>query len=170
MPDILVTVRIEGSTANDGLVPAYDVAKFMDGLSRAVNITTHAFANRQEVKTHGNSARHADIFAYAPRKGCFEQRLCVRLAPQLVDAIGESVIAEHYWDYLSWCWSNAVGEPSEPARSLAKKANSEREEFIYEIADALETPMANLHRPIQSDPKMTVVLERPRVGDILQMA
>ncbi len=167
--EISLILRIEGGTANEGLLDIYDAAKTIFGLARSLNLVTHSFANDEEVRKRNQSADGANAFIHSSKKGCFEEQVDIHFDAKVVDKIGKSVIANVFWDYTAWAWSYAIGNQYDPTTPQVKKIAKANEFFIYDIANALETPMAELHKSIVRDKNVTIFLHRPRIGDIVTL-
>lgn len=170
MTELTLTIRFEGGEADTGRLPIYSSAVAQNGLARAVNIVTHSFANDEEMRSKGHSAAGATVYASAPQKGCFELEVDVAFEDRIVNKMGSSVIGNRYWDYLTWCWSFAVGQDYAPRTSFVQRIVDDEVGKIEEIADALESSLVNLHKPIADSPDDTfLVLSRRRVGDVLTL-
>ncbi|SFU23880.1 DUF7946 domain-containing protein [Paraburkholderia aspalathi] len=168
MTEVTLTIRFEGGEADNGRLPIHDAATAEMGLARAVNIVTHSFANDEQMRRRGDSATGATVFASAPKKGCYEVEVDVVFDLATCEKMGASVIAPRYWDYLTWCWSFAVGKDYDPVTPYVQRLVESQDAKIDEIADTLESAMASLHKPIAEDPEnIILVLSRKRVGDIL---
>lgn len=48
--EVSLILRIEGGIADEGLLDAYDAANTIYGLARAINLISHAFSNKEEVR------------------------------------------------------------------------------------------------------------------------
>ncbi|WP_155627819.1 hypothetical protein [Burkholderia vietnamiensis] len=168
--ELSLVIRIEGGTADEGLLDVYDAANTIYGLARAVNLVSHAFGNDEEVRKKNRSAQGASAFIHSSKKGCFEEQVDVRFEEKIVEKIGSSVIVNNFWDYLVWAWSHSVGIEYEPQTPRVKKISEHNDLFIYEIADALEIPMQYMHKSIARDNEVKVYLNRPRVGDELTLS
>ena len=73
--DLTMLFRVEGGTADEGRLDLHDASMTLLGLARAVNITTHAFANENDLRTRANAAKGAQAFVHSSRKGCFEEQI-----------------------------------------------------------------------------------------------
>lgn len=166
--EITAILRVEGGTADQGILDIHDAANMIYGLARAINTVTHSFGNNEEVKSKAKQSTGAKTFIHSSRKGCFEEQVDIHFAPKIVKKIGPSVISNNFWDYLTCCWSFASGVPSQPVTPHVLKVLEKNPVFFYEIADALETPLALLHRPIVREKTATIFLARPRVGDVIR--
>lgn len=164
---LTATLRIEGGSADQGLLDIYDAANTIYGLARAVNLVGHAFANDEVVRTKAQNAHGMHAYIRASTKGCFEEHVDVFFENKTVIHFGRSVINGIFWDYLTTCWSSAIGVESEVTTPYVAKVLRKNELFRYEISDALEVPMQLLHKCIAKDDKVKIYLSRPKVGDIL---
>lgn len=158
-------LRIDGGLADEGLLDIYDAADTIYGLARATNIITHAFLNKDQVKSRANSVQGAQTYIQSSLKGCFEEKFDVRFEKYAIENIGSSVLADNFWDYFTWAWNAAIGARFDPQSHNLKKIIERDPELTLVVADALETPMQKLHRAIARDSTVTVTLNRPRVGD-----
>ena len=167
--DVSALIRIEGGTADDGKIDIYDAAGFINGLARSINIVAHAFANDEEIRKKAQAAHGSHSFLHSSEKGCFEERVDIVFDAKTVVKIGHSVIANNFWDYLTWCWAIAAGQDHAPTTAFVKKVMQRDANFVFEMADALETAMASLHKSISRDRNMVMYVNRPRVGDVLKL-
>lgn len=167
--EVSMVLRVEGGTADEGILDAYDAANTIYGLARGVNLVAHAFANNDEVRTKNQSAKGAKVFIHSSKKGCFEEQLNVVFDEKISKSVGPAVLTNAFWDYLSWTWINAIGDDYDLRTARVKRRAEKNDLFIYEIADALETPMQLMHRAITRDRSVKVYLNRPRVGDVLTL-
>lgn len=168
MKEIEFKISYSGGIASEGLLDIYDAGISVRGLSRALSITTHAFINQGEVRRRAESVRGAKIYICPPRRGSYEEIIKIVLTHDAAAAIGYSVVAAAFWDFLKWTWSSSVGKETDPETPYVKKIADRREPFIGEISIALESPMAELHRPIESDENVTVDVIRSRVGSVMK--
>lgn len=167
--EISLIFRLEGGITDDGLLDIYDAANTIQGLARALNLVSHSFANAEEVRKKNQNAHGAQAFIHSSKKGCFEEQIDIRFNKKTVEKIGHSVLANTFWDYLNWTWHAAVGFSYEPKTAQVKKISENNDLFIYEISDALESPMQLIHRAISNDDSIHAFLSRPRIGDTLEL-
>ncbi|WP_139795079.1 hypothetical protein [Chromobacterium violaceum] len=164
-------LRVEGGTADEGLLDAYDAADMILGLARATNLIAHAFCNDEAVRTKNQSAHGAKTFAHPNKKGCFEQQITIVFDDEIVNKIGHSVIINIFWDYMVWAWSYGIGSDYSPVTPYVKKieADEDKSEFIYAISNRLENSLQAIHRAISRDRRVVIYLNRPRVSDVLML-
>ena len=165
--DISAVLRIEGGTADDGILDIYDAASTIYGAARAINIVAHSFANNEEVKTRAKAATDVQAFVHSSKKGCFEEQIDIRFGEKTIRKMGHTAIIGNFWDYIAWSWSAAIGKEYLPVTSHLQKIVKRDDEFVYVIADALETPMQKLHESIARNKDVKIFLARPRVGDLV---
>lgn len=168
--EVSLILRIEGGIADEGLLDAYDAANTIYGLARAINLISHAFSNKEEVRKKNQNAHGAKAFIHSSKKGCFEEQVDVHFSDRVAKSVGPSVLTNVFWDYATWTWSNSVGLEYSPKTAQVRKIAANNDLFIYEISDALESPMHLIHRSIARDSKITIHLNRPRVGDMLSLS
>lgn len=167
--EVSALLRVEGGTADDGILDLHDGARTIMGIARGINIASHAFANDDQIRTRADGAHGVQTFIHSSMKGCFEERIDIRFHPKTIKKIGPSKLVNSFWDYLTCCWSAALGLPFKPETPFVEAAIRRDSEFIHEIADALESAMRELQRPITTDETVSITLARPRKGDVLTM-
>ena len=160
-------IRIEGGIADEGKIDLHDAAGFISGLARATNITAHAFANDGDIRKKAQNAHGVQAYLHSSRKGCFEEQVDIVFDDKTVADVGHTVLHNVFWDFLTWTWSAAIGIEYEPQTPRVRRFAVNNDVFIDEIADMLEVPMKHLHKALEADRKMTMVLSRPRGADIL---
>lgn len=169
MKELEFKISYDGGVASEGLLDIYDAGVSVHGLSRALAITTHAFIHKGEIRRRAERVRGAQIYISPPRQGSYEEIIKIVLSHEAASAIGYSVVAAAFWDFLKWTWSAAVGKETDPETPYVKRIADRREPFIGEISTVLESSMADLHRPIESDDSVTINVIRPRVGTVVKM-
>lgn len=162
-------ISYDGGSASRGLLDIYNAGVSTRGLSRALAITTHAFLNNGEIRRRAERATGARIYISAPRHGSFEEIIRIVVADPVAAAIGTSVIGAAFYDFLKWTWSAAVGKIHEPTTPRVRRVADRIEPFLGEMAAVLETPMQELHRPIEGDREIQINIVRPRVGPIVEL-
>lgn len=167
--EVNLILRLEGGIADEGLLDIYDAASTITGLARTINLVAHSFVNDEEVRTKNQSAKGAKAFVHSSKKGCFEEQVDIRFDEKIIKKVGGTVLVNVFWDYLVWVLSSSVGIDVEPATPYVKKIAVKNELFIHEVSDALESPMALVHRAIVRDNSVRVFFNRPRVGDALEL-
>lgn len=167
--EVSAIIRVEGGIADEGMLEIYDAAAMIHGIARAINIVAHSFSENEEIRVKAHNAHGVKTLLHSSKKGCFEEQVDIVFSKKLASRIGHSVIVNNFWDYLTYCWSAAVGLEHTPTSSHLKKIVGKDEDFGYIIGDALESAMQDLHKPISRDGKSKIILERPRLGDILEL-
>ncbi len=169
MKELELKISYNGGSASDGLLDIYDAGISIRGLSRSLVITTHAFIHKGEIRRRADVVRGAKIYISPPRHGSFEEVVRIILSQEAASAVGYSIAAAAFWDFLKWTWSAAVGKATEPETSYVKRIADRKEPFLGEMATVLEPSMADLHRPMESEKDMTIDVVRPRVGSIITL-
>jgi hypothetical protein len=162
-------ISYTGGSADQGLLDIYDASVSTQGLARALSITTHAFVNDGQIRKRAERVKGAKVYLHPPRKGSFEELVTIVFSDPVVQAIGGSVIAAAFWDFVKWTWSEAVGQQHRPETPFVKRLEDRVEPLIGEIGIALESPMASLHRPIENAANMEISISRPKVGEIVRL-
>lgn len=167
--DISLIIRIEGGIADEGMLDVYDAADTISGIARSINIVAHAFGNDEKIRRQGQGAHGAHAFIHSSKKGCFEEQIDIQFDEKIVSKIGSSVITNAFWDYLSWTWAYTLGEEKNPSTAYVKKISRNKELFVDEIANVLEAPLRDMHKPISRDKEIAIFINRPRIGDVLKL-
>lgn len=160
-------ISYDGGQAAEGFLDIYNAGVSTRGLSRALAITVHAFLNDGEIRRRAERATGAKIYISSPRHGSFEEVVRVVFSADAATTVGLSILAAAFYDFLKWTWSAAVGKQSDPTTPFVRRISERKEPFIGEIATVLETPMQELHRPIEGDPDIKIYVRRPRVGSVV---
>jgi hypothetical protein len=166
---VTAIIRVEGGLADDGLIGIHDAGRMITGLARSINIVAHAFANENTVRQRANTADGSQTYIRASMKGCFEEQIEVHFTKATTAKIGKSVIANQFWDYLTWSWKHTLGKDRvSSSRFIDRIMESESDAPILdELSEALEVSLAEVHSPITHDERCQIILARPRVGDVL---
>lgn len=169
MSEVRIIFHYDGGTAAHGSLDIYDAAISLHGLSRALAITTHAFLNDGEIRTRAERVDGAKILIRPPQRGSFQEIVTVVFQSSAVEAIGYSVIAAAFWDFLKWTWSEVIGENSRPSTPTVRRLQDRIEPVMGELVEALEKPIQEIHRPILRDRDIRLGVHRPHVGEVLRM-
>lgn len=164
-----VVIRYDGKTAKDGRLNLFDASESLKGITRVVNIITHAFVNKDEIRERLTTPVGAVAYLSAAKKGCFEESIEIDFCEEVVNRIKPTVIISNFWDYFACCISSAVGRNYEPTTPMVRKIFDRDEVFFEEIAVELEAPLRLLHRPIASAGAETITFARPKSGDVLTL-
>lgn len=167
MKEIKFSVAYDGGTARDGMLNLYDASEAINGLARSLAITTNAFLNNGQLRTHGERAKGAQLYLNPAKKGCFEETVSIFIEDKFAKNIGPSIISKSFWDFISWTWSAAVGIDYSPETAYVRDVMNKNDLFINEIANILESSIKNLHRPIHTEKDISLDIIRPKVGTIL---
>lgn len=163
-------IAYHGGSAAKGQLELYSAGRSLTGLSRALNITTHAFLNDGNVRVRGDKLHGAQLFITAPVRGSFMESITVVFDDESTKKIGKTKITKLFYDFLTWTWSHAIGKTdATPSSQEIQEIASRQEPFISEISQGLETSLRDIHRPIYQDREMTIVISRPRVGELLRL-
>lgn len=169
MKELNFKISYSGASADQGLLDIYDAGVSTLGLARALSVTTHAFLNDGKIRKRAERVVGARVYLHPPKNGSFEELVTIVFTDPVVQAIGTAVIVPAFWDFLKWTWSEAVGGQHQPETPFVRRLEDRVEPLIGEIGVALESPMAELHRPIQHAANMEISISRPRVGEIIRL-
>jgi hypothetical protein len=146
-----------GGVADKNRLDLYDGSVSLEGIARALTITTHAFING-EVRTRGDAANGASFYMNPSRPGSFVFEVVVWMAGAASSGL--------FYDFVSHSFKEAVGWSDESTRP--RRALSERiEPTMGELPAVLESPLKDVHRPIMRNPEMTLRVGRPRGEELI---
>lgn len=155
MTTLKIKFAFEHGAADGHVLDAYDAARALTGIARALNITLHALVNG-EVKTQGDAATGVDVLLTAPRPGSFVYELAMNFS--------EFVAAGVAYDFIKYAFNEAIGNDVDATQRAALQKRIEP--TIGELPAVLETALLDMHRPIAQSPAMTLTVTRPR-GEVL---
>ena len=150
-------ITYEGGPAEENSLPAYDGATSIDGITRAVQIATHAYMTG-EVVTRATALKGASMFIKPARQGSFifDLIFLIETYPGTTGLIG-AVAAAPFCDFLRTAFRRATGsldaEPeSKMIQQLYKRAEppplKKPPADLDLLAEALEGSLQDAHRPI----------------------
>ncbi|MFV8834747.1 hypothetical protein ACNSTU_07240 [Aquisalimonas sp. APHAB1-3] len=169
MPSVQMKISYHYGDAGEGRLDLYDASVSLQGLARALAITTHALANEGEIRKQGDRARGVDIYVSPSRRGSFVEVVTIVFSNQVAQTIGASVLAAATWDLLKWSWSKTVDKEYRPSTPTVRRLEERKEPFIGEIEDALEVPLERFHRPIKKNEDVQISVKRPRGEEVLRL-
>jgi len=169
MPELSFKISYHHGDAAQGRLDLYDAGISIQGLAKALSITTHALLNDGAIRKQGDKAEGARIFINPSRKGSFEEIITIFVSDPVAASVGTSILAAAFWDLIKWTWSHTVDKEYEPETPFVRRLADRREPFIGEISESLEIPLEQLHRPIKQHAEMEISISRPRVGEILRL-
>lgn len=166
--EVKLTIRYTGGTADDSLLDLYDAASSIQGLAKALAITTNALVTKGEIRSRGDSIPNVKFFLHPPKQGSFIELVTIVFDDPVVKIIGKTVVTAAFWDMIDFTWRHATGRNKDPEERILQKIVKENELFPQEISRVLEIPLQQLHRPILHDRAIEIEIKRPRVGTILK--
>lgn len=152
MSELRIKFHYEHGTADTGRLDLYDASIALNGIARSTSIITHAFLNG-EIRTHGEAAHGAKFYINTPKRGSFTYEAIIWFSGAIAGGV--------FYDFVKYALNEAVGkiDQNENHRSaLAKRI----EPTIGELPAVLESPLAEVHRPIHKEPEITLTVTRPR--------
>jgi hypothetical protein len=138
----------KGGPADERRLDLYDGAVSLEGLSRAIAITTHAFING-EIRTHGEAARGAKFYLLPARPGSFVIDIAIWMAGAYASGL--------FYDFVRHTFREVVGTAQDDA-DLQNGLLRRIEPTIGELPAVLEGPLRQIHRPIREHPHMTLTI------------
>lgn len=155
-------LRYTGGKAEENVLDLYDAATSMQGLAKALAITSYALVNDGKVRKRGDSIPNVDFYLEPSKKGSFIEIITIVFQQPAVQVLGSSVLAAAFWDFISFTWKEATGREAEPKEYKTKRLLEQNETLSEEISHVLEIPLQQLHKPIQKDRNIEIEIKRPR--------
>jgi hypothetical protein len=135
-----------------------------------MTITTHAFLNDGEPRLRAERVQGARILISAPRRGSFEEVVRVVFDQNtLAGIVAAGMLGNAFWDFIKWTWGVALGREDEPGVAANIRRRERIEPTLGRLADALEQPLLEMHRPIKEGEADHMGLIRPKVGEIVRL-
>lgn len=178
---IKVGLTYKGGTAASGVLDFHDANQALEGFQRSLALTTHLVVN-QEIITQAPALKNARVFVRPPIQGSFSIAAFIGAGAYAVYQIGTApkdtplghVIYSTY-DYVVNLLTGArvnfdesLGETLEKNGKTKITANK-----IDSLAEKLERPIINMHRPIIGASKVDVGLlgkiENDSIPEIVQI-
>lgn len=156
-----VSIRIEytGGTANEGLLSAYEAGLSITGLSRALALSAHALVGDGRTRLRARRTPAFHIYIAPPRGGSFIEELRVVFSDPIVQVLGGGVIGNALWDLIKVSWSATVDKLAEPETDHVKALLERQEPVMGRLPYALESPLEQVHRPIQRDREIEISVQ-----------
>lgn len=158
----------QGGIAENNMLDLYDASKSYYGLARALAHTTHALVHEGAIRHRGTNVDCAQFYVLPSRRGSFEEVVQVAFNQIAIDQLGVSVLIPAFWDFLSWGWHATIGQNINPRTPFVSRLIEENPGLDSEVSTLLEPSIIDVHRPIQQDPNIRLVIQRPRVGPIIE--
>jgi hypothetical protein len=161
-----VSVKYDGGRAQAGLLSAYDAGISVAGLARALSITGHALLYQGVPRVRAAKIPGIDVYVTPARPGSFIQELRVVLSDPVVAlgvALGAGVVSSAIWDLVKWSWSAAVAKATQPETAYLQAVFERKEPYLEHLPGALESPLRQVHRPIEADPDVEISVQNPEV-------
>jgi hypothetical protein len=170
MPTVLkLRVSYHHGDAEQGRLELYEAGRSIQGLARAVHISTHALLNNGDVRSHGNRTQGAEVYIQPSQRGSFVELVNVVIDNAFVVGIGGSVVGNAFYDMLGYAWNNAVGRETQPQTPYVRNMAARRQELAEELAASLEAPLEEFHRPVKRQEEMQIQLARTRGQEIIRL-
>jgi hypothetical protein len=165
--ELKFVIKYKGGKADSSLLDLYDAAASMHGLAKALAITSHALVTNGQIRRQADNIPNVNFYLHPSKKGSFIELITIIFEEPAVQAIGASVLATAFWDFINFTWSQATGREYKLTEYQTKKIVKENDSFQQDIISALEIPLIQIHRPILHDDNIEIEINRPRVGTIL---
>jgi len=149
-------IKYTGGLADENVLPGYDGATSIDGITRALHIATHAYMTG-EVTSRATALKGATIHMKPARQGSFIFELIVLMeAYPATSTAAVALGAPMFYDFIKTAFRRATGSlDAEPETvSLAKIYDRiqppplKRPADFDELSEILEGSLQSAHRPI----------------------
>ncbi|MFA8434035.1 MAG: hypothetical protein ACEPOZ_05920 [Marinifilaceae bacterium] len=165
--EVRFDIRYTGGEAEENKLDLYNASNSILGLSKALAISTHALVSKGEVRKNGATIPNVKLYLHPPKKGSFVESVSVFFENAAVQAIGISTISAAFWAMLEYSFKIATGQDCDVVNPTVKKIIREKDLIDLELADVLEKPLQQLHRPIKGGAGMNIEINRPRKGTVI---
>lgn len=153
----LLRFNYRGGVADKNVLPGYDGATSIDGITRAIHIATHAYMTG-EIVSRATALKGASIMLKPPRRGSFIFELLVVIEENpATTAAAVGLSAAPFYDFIKTAFKRATGwldaEPQNPhLLTLYKRKEPPRLKRspadLDNLAESLEGSLQDAHRPI----------------------
>jgi len=177
MPDELETtevrfkIRYDGGIADRHVLPGYDGATSIDGMTRAFHIALNAYMTG-EAKGRATVLNNAKIYIKPPARGSFIfEIVCLIEAYPATSAVLSSIAAPAIYDFIKTAFKRATGtqdaEPENPTvakiyNAKAPPAGKVPPADLDVIAEVLEGSLQDAHRVIGDGGVSKITISSPR--------
>lgn len=155
-----IKIKYVGGLADENVLPGYDGATSIDGITRALHIATHAYMTG-EVTTRATALKKASIQLKPARQGSFIFELIVLIeAYPAMSALAASVGGPMFYDFIKTAFRRATGAlDAEPETTSLKKIYERKQPpplkkppvDFDELSETLEGSLQAAHRPIGAE-------------------
>lgn len=152
-----IKIRYTGGLADESVLPGYDGAKSIDGITRAIHIATHAYMTG-EVTTRATALKRASIQLKPARQGSFIFDLIVLMeANPATSSAAVALGAPVFYDFIKTAFKRATGSLEvEPETASLRKVYQRRQPpplmsppaDLDELSEILEGSLQDAHRLI----------------------
>ncbi|TCP60673.1 hypothetical protein EV663_10829 [Rhodovulum bhavnagarense] len=159
-----IKIRYTGGLADENVLPGYDGATSIDGITRALHLATHAYMTG-EVTTRAPAMKGASIHIKPARQGSFLFELIVLMETYPATSTAAVAIgAPMFYDFIKTAFKRATGcLDAEPETASLKKLYQRKEPpplkkppvDFDELSEILEGSLQDAHRPIGDEGTIT---------------
>jgi hypothetical protein len=166
--EIRINIRYIGGEADEHKLDLYNASTSLLGISKALAISTQAVISEgADIRMKGAKIPDVQFFLHPPKKGSFVEVISILFENTAVQALGTSVVVASFWDMLEYSWKIATGQDATPKTNTVKRIIKNNELIVDELKAVLETPLQQIHRPVDKDLRIQII--RPRKGKIIDL-
>lgn len=152
-------LTFKGGVYDNNVSELYDGIEALDGFSKMLHISTHAFINEKVIRK-ATALKGARIYRCASRPGSFIEVINVVLEHPL-ETMTAKFIYDGMYDIVAYMGKKAIGKAFSPTNKRVKKLVRD-EPFISSLEDSLREPIKEMHRPIVKDRGVKVEIGKSR--------
>lgn len=152
-------LTFRGGVYDNNVSELYDGIEALDGFSKMLHISTHAFINEKVIRK-ATALKGARIYRSASRPGSFVEVINVVLEHPL-EAMTAKFIYDGIYDTVKYLGAKAIGKMDVPTNSRVKRLVRD-EPFISSLEDSVLEPVKEMHRPIAKDRDVKVEIGKSR--------
>lgn len=167
--EIKLHLRYEGGEAEQHRLNLYDASRSIKGLSQVLHIICTSLIKDGEVRQKYTPIKNVHFYLESAKKGSFLEMVSIVLDSDVIKTVGISVFSTAFWDMLKYTVKIGTGINAQPETPTVKKIIQKNPDFIDEMISALEKPLGELQRPIETNSNITMNIERPRVGIVAKL-
>lgn len=167
--EVKFIVRYTGGNTDNHKINLYDAATSIQGLSRALAISTNAFLNDGQVRTKVDKIKNVEFFLKPSRTGSFVENISIIFSDEVITTLGAAGLVKYFWDWIEFTWRIASGKEgaNTPNEKFNKNILSNNPKLKEKIRSSLKDPLLNLHKPISTESDIKIEIRRPSKGPII---
>ncbi len=160
--ELKLILRYRGGDADDHKLDLYDASKSMKGLSQILHIVSNALITEGEIKQRYTSTKGVDFYFESARKGSLVETISIIIDNEILKDLALTSITIPFWEMMKYTLKKSVGKKHVPQSRTVRRILKNNPQFDKKIAQALQIPLVEFHRPVTSDSSVEISIERLR--------